>query len=57
MQMNDAIRDHIKAMREEDPSYTQAEMGRALGVSKQRIRQLLIDLGLPLVYRPPRETK
>lgn len=40
-------REEIAALRLDDPEITAAEMSRRLNVSTQRIRQILIALGLP----------
>ena len=40
-------RQQVELIRSEDPDATASEMARAIGVSRERIRQLLVDLGLP----------
>lgn len=40
-------REEVAALRLDDPEITAAEMSRRLGVSTERIRQILIALGLP----------
>ena len=47
-------REGVAWFRNADPTMSQAEMARRLDVSRQRVQQLLIELGLPLVYRPAR---
>ena len=41
----------VSRMREVDPTRSQASMAKELGISPLRVQQILIDLGLPLVYR------
>lgn len=46
-------REAIRRWREHDPHITTAEMARELGVSRQRVHQLLTAMGLP-TQPPPR---
>tara|TARA_R110002020_G_scaffold165527_1_gene352980 strand:+ start:1366 stop:1731 length:366 start_codon:yes stop_codon:yes gene_type:complete len=39
----------ICEMRKENPQITQAQMADTIGVSRERVRQLLIDMGMPTV--------
>lgn len=41
------LRDRVREIRERDPHATGSAIARELGVSRERVRQLLIELGLP----------
>ena len=42
-------RARICEMRKENPQVTQSQMAATLGVSRERVRQLLVDMGMPTV--------
>jgi predicted ArsR family transcriptional regulator len=52
-------RDQVRALREQNPEMSAVDIARELGVTKERVRQLLVALGLPTVirgyYPPPAE--
>lgn len=50
--------DNVRAARERSNTATAAEIARELGVSRERVRQALVVLGLPTkIYRPRRGDK
>ena len=52
-----STRDQVAALRRQDPNMTATEIGRRIGRSRERVRQLLVALGLPskTIYSPRRE--
>ena len=50
-------RDQVAALRRQDPNMTATEISRRIGRSRERIRQILVALGLPskTIYSPRRE--
>ena len=46
-------RSKICELRRQDPSITQAAMAGAIGISRERVRQLLKSMRMPTVYQEP----
>jgi hypothetical protein len=47
----------VAALRRQDPNMTATEISRRIGRSRERVRQILVALGLPskTIYSPRRE--
>ena len=44
----------VRKLREEDPEISQASMARKIGVSRERVRQILVKLELPAIGKVKR---
>lgn len=49
--------DHVKALRNGDPKISAADIARKLEISRERARQILIELGLPTDTRKDRRLR